>query len=277
MNIERIYGSVREEVARVGTRTGMNLVAFSGGVDSSVVARVVHDVFPDRSRAVLGVSPSLSREQRELAERVAVDIGIVLYHVGTEEVLIDAYRANEGMSCYHCKRTLYTTMTALAEHGRATYPDAALFNGTNADDLADPTRVGLIAAREHGVHSPLQALPKSIVRELARHLGLPHWNYAASPCLRSRLSIGVTATIDNLSRIGEAERRIRALARIAPEHDFRVRHLAGDVAMIECPEQLLPDIDLAACGRELRPLGFVEIRKRAFRSGAVAHPTSPTP
>lgn len=258
------------DTAAAGTRTGRNLVAFSGGVDSSLVAFVAHAAFGNAATAVLGVSPSLAPEQEALAVRIAAHIGIRLERVATREGDDATYIANEGMSCYVCKSTLYDTMEAIASEAARTDGDWVLFNGTNADDLVDETRVGLRAAAEHRVLSPLRTLTKSDVRALARHAGLPNWDHAAAPCLRSRLAAGVAAIPAHLARIAEAERLVRARGAVEPQENLRVRHLPDEVAAIEADPPLLARLDADACAADLRALGFRAVVLRPFASGSVA-------
>ena len=247
-------------------------VAFSGGVDSSVVAHAVKTVFPDSAIAMLGVSASLSKEQKQLAVSVARHIGIELRMIETRESSIPEYVANEGMSCYHCKASLYETMTTVHTSLRSENGPFVLYNGTNAEDVADPTRVGLRAADEFHVHSPLKSLRKKDIRALALHMGLPHWNVAAAPCLRSRLQISVPATDANLARIEEAERRMVRLFSVPPTGNFRVRHMVDDVAMLEADEELLELLDIERSRPILVELGFREVKKRPFISGSASRP-----
>mmetsp|Transcript_15057 Transcript_15057/g.41645 ORF Transcript_15057/g.41645 Transcript_15057/m.41645 type:complete len:185 (-) Transcript_15057:256-810(-) len=143
------------------------------------------------------------------------------------------------------------------------------------DDLQDPTRLGLIAAQEFDVKSPLQHITKAQVRAAARHLKLPNWNYAASPCLRSRLALGVPATAQHLQRVERSERFVRiALAHVLDEtSNVRVRLLARNRARIELDE---PHVDEAHAKMDqwdqelVQELGFSSVEIKAFRSGSVA-------
>mmetsp|Transcript_17273 Transcript_17273/g.35196 ORF Transcript_17273/g.35196 Transcript_17273/m.35196 type:complete len:404 (-) Transcript_17273:306-1517(-) len=227
---------------------GKNIIAFSGGVDSSLVAALVHKVFPENSFAVIGKSAALPAAQLELARRVAERIGINFQEIDTAEREQEGYVANDGSACFYCKTELYSTLEAVAlfaskDHlshlhntnngggpsktfgqeggggeGAASTSrrGVVLFNGTNAEDKTDPTRVGLKAAESFGVASPLEMLSKDEIRLVAKALGLPNWNHAASPCLRSRLALGVLATDEALQRVEAAEVLVRnALGRAA--------------------------------------------------------------
>ena len=218
------------EQIRVDNPTQHHIVAFSGGVDSSLALALTNLAFPQTTKAVIGLSAALPATQLELARKVASTVGVSLTEQQTNEgenedvsclccVLLPwlylrhryltrtprthiQYIANAGMSCYHCKTALYTALSSVLHHVDAhTTGTLTLYNGTNLDDLSDPTRVGLLAASKFNVYSPLSKLPKVEVRKLAKHLGLPNHNYAASPCLRSRLAFGVEATSDHLRKI----------------------------------------------------------------------------
>ena len=165
--------------------------------------KLVSLAFPTSSLAVIGVSAALPESQLELARTVAASIGAPLTEVKTDEGMNPDYIENKGASCFHCKTALYSTLKSVIDH-TSTYSNVTLYNGTNKDDTSDPTRVGLLAAANFRVQSPLNELRKTEVRELAKHLGLPNHAHAASPCLRSRLAFGVEATAE--VRSDEAER-----------------------------------------------------------------------
>ena len=255
------------------------MVAFSGGVDSSLVALLVHAAF-GRGGAVacVGTSPSLPEAQLALAELVAAGIGIELWKVPTEEGRLPGYVANAGEACFHCKMELYGTLERLARGvrrraaaaGRA--DEVVLFNGTNADDRLDPTRLGLLAARDFGVASPLAALPKAEVRAVARAQGLPNWDTAAAPCLRSRLQHGVPASAANMAVVERAEAVARRRLRLADRDNLRVCLLHGAAGVLEVdPPHLAAAGDcLREFRAEFRALGIASLELREFRSGALS-------
>lgn len=266
------------------TRTLMNgsqhhIIAYSGGIDSSVVAALLHRVqTPGESvQAVLGLSPAVPSDQVALAEEVARAIGIPLEQIPTTEGSDATYIKNSGEACLACKTHLYTCLNSIAQH--ASDNSKRLYNGTNADDLNDPTRLGLIAAERFEVRSPLRHTPKEKVRLVGKHLGLPNWNYAASPCLRSRLAIGVEAIPQHLQRIERAESYVRGELSLDATHDLRVRLLSHNRAMIEVEEQFL---DTAEATLEMwqgyfcDALGFASVNVRSFKSGSVAKVVEPS-
>lgn len=218
------------------------VVAFSGGVDSSLVAWLAHSSFDDSAVAALGVSPSLPPDQRDAAHSVAEYIGIELLEVPTNEGSVPGYIANDGHACFHCKVALYSTLrdvgqgvlqvVSLYDDDEYAPTDVVLFNGTNADDLTDVTRVGLVAAEQYRVASPLAGLPKATVRALARHVGLPNWDWAASPCLRSRLQVGVPADARLLEAVGAAEAAVRGVLGLGVRDSMRVRVLVDGAVVV---------------------------------------------
>jgi uncharacterized protein (TIGR00268 family) len=269
-DIATAYRTLLDGIGRDGHGASKHLIAFSGGVDSTLAAKAVYDVFPEGCEAVMALSPSVAESMKQTAVSLAAFIGIPLRFVESREYLDPAYIANEGQSCYICKSSIYAAMEAVYENIRTLGSDTLLYNGTNAEDLADPTRVGLQAAREHAVRSPLASFTKDEIRLLSRHAGLPNWNAAASPCLRSRLQIGIPATVEHLRRIEAAEKAVQAAYGFAPTVNFRVRHLPDDTAMLEVEAKLLEQLELTRCSEALSALGFRHIAKRAFRSGSVS-------
>ena len=183
-------------------------MAFSGGTDSTLVAAVAARTLGERALAVTAVSPSLPPGEAALTRRVAAELGIRHRMVRTHEAEDPAYLANDADRCYHCKDELYEVLERVAQEDD--FP--VIFSGANLDDLGD-FRPGLRAAKEHGVRHPLveAAMTKAEVREAARTLGLPTWDKPASACLSSRIRFGVTITVEELSKVGRAERLLKDL------------------------------------------------------------------
>lgn len=275
-----LANAVFHRIKENGVIDGMNLIAFSGGVDSSVVSYAVNVVFPGNTKAVLGKSSSLPLSQLAIARSVAKEIGIDLVEIETKEGLSEQYVSNEGMSCYSCKVHLYSGLKDVYNtYKDSIKPDAnnsknviVMYNGTNADDRLDETRVGLMAANEFNVVSPIDHLTKNEVRALAREFNLSNHNFAASPCLRSRLQYGVHATSDNLKRIEEAENIVKLVLGpvLKEETNMRVRHLKNSGARLELDEHILDELIKDSVGmtnlsNKLIDLGYSHVNFGAFR------------
>lgn len=209
-------------------------VAFSGGVDSSVVlALAALALGTDRVLALVGVSPSLAARELEAARGVAAAVGVEVLEVPTEEGDSPAYRANGPDRCFHCKDELFTRIDerVVAEQGLA-----AVAHGENADDLLRRDRPGARAAVEHGVLRPLAdaGMGKADVRRVARLLRLPSADKPAAPCLASRIPHGTEVTPERLGQVERAEAALHDLGLA----EVRVRH-HGDVARLEVGTELL--------------------------------------
>jgi pyridinium-3,5-biscarboxylic acid mononucleotide sulfurtransferase len=248
------------------------VVAFSGGTDSTLVATVAARALGDRSVAVTAVSPSLAPGELEEARSVARRLGINHRTVRTRETEKAEYLANGTDRCYHCKTELYDVLGVVAaEAGSAT-----VVSGTNLDDLGD-YRPGLRAAEEHGVRHPLVevGLSKAEVREAARALGVPTWDKPASACLSSRIAFGVTISVEELSKVGRAERVLKDLG----FRQCRVR-VHGDLVRIEVePSDVTRLAEPGVRDRVvevIRALGYryVTVDLQGFRSGSM-NPEAP--
>jgi pyridinium-3,5-biscarboxylic acid mononucleotide sulfurtransferase len=243
------------------------IVAYSGGVDSAVVAKAAQLALGERSLAVTGVSASLADGELEAARQVASAIGIQHETLTTDELARPEYLRNAPDRCFHCKTELYEQLGRLA-HARGI---AAILNGANADDLGD-FRPGLQAAHQHQVRSPLAecSLTKAVVRDLARFWNIDAWDKPATPCLSSRIVYGVGVTPERLSRIDAAEQALRAYGLGA----VRVRLHENELARLEVPLESLSRIcDSGVRGpltARLRELGFryVTLDLEGFRSGS---------
>lgn len=204
-------------------------VAFSGGVDSSVLlALAVQAIGPDRVVAIIGVSPSLAAEERSAAHNVARVVGASVVEVVTHEGDRAAYRANGPDRCFHCKDELFGRIGEVA----ATHRLDAIAYGENADDAVRADRPGSRAATTHGVLRPLAdaGLDKAAVRRIARTLKLPCADKPAAPCLASRIPHHQPVTAEKLRQIERAEGALRRLGFT----DLRVRH-HGDIGRVELP------------------------------------------
>jgi uncharacterized protein len=243
-------------------------VAFSGGIDSTVVAQAAFLALGDRAVAVTADSPSVPRAEIEEAQQLALRIGIRHRLVATEEFLDPDYVRNDGTRCYFCKSELYSRIeTLLPELGAG-----VICSGANLDDRGD-YRPGLTAAAEHAVRHPLQeaSFTKAEVRALARAWGLPTWDKPASPCLSSRLAPGVEVTRERTARVEAAEAYLRLLG----YRECRVRLHEGELARIEVPAaelaRLAEPTIRAELVQRLTELGFrfVTLDLEGFRSGSL--------
>jgi uncharacterized protein len=243
-------------------------VAFSGGIDSTVVAKAAYLALGDRAVAVTADSPSVARSELEDARRLAQQIGIRHRIVATEEFEDRDYVRNDGTRCYFCKSELYSRIETLLPE----LDVAVMCSGANLDDQGD-YRPGLKAAAEHAVRHPLQeaGCTKADVRALARAWELPTWDKPASPCLSSRLAPGVQVTPERTGRVEAAESYLKTLG----YRECRVRLHEGELARIEVPAAELPRLADPAVRaellRKLKDLGFqyITLDLEGFRSGSL--------
>jgi uncharacterized protein len=246
---------------------GACVVAFSGGVDSAVVAKATQLALGDKAIAVTAVSASLAEGELEHAEALAKLIGIRHEIQRTDEFANPNYVANPSNRCYFCKTELYSQLEPIA----AKYAGSVIVNGANADDVGD-WRPGMIAAREHAVRSPLIecGFTKQDVRDLAAEWQLPVWDKPAAPCLSSRVAYGEEVTPERLRMIDRAEQFLRALGL----KTVRVRYHRGDLARLEVPVSAIGEIANTETREkiavEFRTLGFkyITLDLEGFRSGS---------
>ena len=241
------------------------LVAFSGGVDSSLLLKVTHDVLGDRTLAVLGASPSIPLYEQEEARSVAKEIGVKLVVLDKHELDDPEFVKNTPDRCYFCKAGICEELLAYAEQQGYRY----VVDGANANDVGD-YRPGARAAKEYGMRSPLQevGLTKAEIRILAKDMGLPNWDKPSSACLASRIPYGEPIDEATLDQIGKAELLLRDIGLI----ELRVRHHSS-VARIEIPPKYF---SLLLTHREhivtsLKRLGYnyVTLDLAGFRSGSM--------
>ncbi|RMF50913.1 MAG: ATP-dependent sacrificial sulfur transferase LarE [Anaerolineae bacterium] len=244
---------------------GRVAVAYSGGVDSTLVLKVAYDCLGEDAIGLIAVSPSLPPYELAEAEEIARSIGVRVQRIATREAEDPRYLTNAGNRCYFCKTNVYGELAAYARAEGY----AALLDGTNADDTGDH-RPGRLAAREQGVRSPLQeaGLTKDEVRALARKLGLPNWDKPAAACLASRIPYGTTITLQALDQVARAELALRNMG----FRQLRVRH-HGAVARLEVEPEAFPRVlahreailqAMQACGYT-----FAALDLAGFRSGSM--------
>ena len=247
------------------------LVAYSGGVDSTLLAFAAHAVLGERCCAVLATSDTYPEHEAAGARILAHDLGFRLLEVETCELADPSFTANTSERCYHCKTELFGLLSRIADvQGLAHIAD-----GSNHDDLSDH-RPGRRAASELGVVSPLAdvGLTKPEIRKLARELGLPNWNKPSMACLASRFPYGERITDDGLARVSLAEQSVRNLG-IA---QFRVR-AHGTVARIEVAPDELPAAwavreQIASCVREAG-FAYAAIDLDGYRTGSMNEVLTP--
>ena len=259
--------SLADRLVEILRGYGRVAVAYSGGVDSAVVAKAAHLGCGSQAVAITAVSASLAGGEQEQAQAIARSIGIRHELLLTREFENPNYLSNPTNRCYFCKSELYDRIWA----AQAELQFDTLVNGTNTDDLGD-IRPGLQAAQERQVRSPLveAGINKQQVRELARHWNLTIWDKPASPCLSSRVAYGLSVDPERLSRIDQAEQFLKELLQ---ERVLRVRMERADLARIELPLETLtkavqPEFRAAICAR-LEELGFraITLDLNGFRSG----------
>jgi uncharacterized protein len=261
-----ILAAKRDQLLRLLGEFKSCAVAFSGGVDSAVVAKAAQLALDDAAILVTGDSAAMAEGELDAARKLATIIGLRHVVVSTEEFSNQNYVTNNPDRCYHCKTELYAQLGGVAERLGV----AGIVNGANADDLGD-YRPGLQAARENNVRSPLAecGFTKQDVRALAAAWQLPVAEKPATPCLSSRVAYGQEVTPERLAMIDRAEQFLRSLG----FGELRVRFHSGEMARIEVPlgdvSELCQPETREAVVNEFERIGFkfITLDLAGFRSG----------
>ncbi len=232
------------------------LVAFSGGVDSTLVLALAHELLGEKAMGVTAQSASVPEREMQASRQLAKEIGARHLVIKTEEMSNPEYRANPANRCYHCKTELYTNLKKVAVQENIPH----ILNGINTDDLGD-YRPGIDSAREQGIRSPLVETDfnKQDVRDLSQRMGLSIWNKPAMACLSSRIPYGHPVTEQKLSQVEQAEDLLLSFG----FRQVRVRH-HGTEARIELDRKEIPrylsnDSIQKSVQEKLTALGFSSV------------------
>ena len=268
-DLDPVLTAKRDQLLETLRGYGRVAVAYSGGVDSAVVAKAAQVALGECTIAVTAVSDSLAAGELEEAQALARQIGIAHRVIRTEEFADPNYLRNNPDRCYFCKSELYGRLSGML----GVLNVDVIASGANLDDSGDH-RPGMRAAGENGVRHPLQesGLTKNDVRALAKAWGLPTWDKPATPCLSSRIAYGEAVTPERVKMVDEAEQWLRQALNLRV---LRVRYHKGDMARVEVPLDDLPRLVepsfRAGMVEAFRALGFkyVALDLEGFRSGSL--------
>lgn len=260
MNTQDKLNLIRAQIKQLGKA----IVAYSGGVDSTLVLKIATQELGAKALGVIASSPSLANQELIDAKAVANSFNANLEIIFTSEMENDNYKRNQPNRCYFCKTELHDKLQQIAREKNIPY----ILDGINADDALD-FRPGMIAAKEHDVISPLKdcKITKDEIREIAKSLNLPNWNKPSSPCLSSRIPYGTKITMDALRKVEKAEQFIRNLG---IEGNLRVRYLEKMARIeVDSNEMNLITQNKDEINRYFKYLGFenTELDLRGFKSG----------
>lgn len=263
MNIESKFNKLKESIKAFESA----VIAYSGGVDSTFLLKVAHDVLGDNVIAVTAKSSTYPEREFNEAKKLAEKIGAKHIVIVSEELDIEGFSKNPTNRCYYCKKELFTKINEIAKKNNINY----VLDGSNLDDVGD-YRPGMIAAKELGVLSPLKLseLTKNDIRQLSKTLGLPTWDKPSFACLSSRVPYGSEITIPKLNMIDRAEQFLLDIG----FRQVRVRH-HGDIARIEVAaeerEKIFSIELMDKISEKLKSIGFkyVTFDLTGYRTGSM--------
>lgn len=243
------------------------LVAYSGGVDSSLLLKVANDVLSKKVIAVIATSDTYTKEEGQSAVKFAKKLGVKHKVIHTEEFNDENFVSNPPERCYYCKKELFSKLVDIAKKSGIKY----VTDGSNVDDLSD-YRPGTDASKEFGVVSPLReaGFTKYDIRKLSKELKLPTWNKPSLACLASRIPYGTRITKEILDKIEKGEKFLRSLGL----KQVRVRH-HGNLVRIEVEkENLISLVENGSADKidnKFRSLGYsyVTIDLKGYRTGSM--------